>query len=174
MASYANGVYSDWGYSAIVRYDCPLPGSLNVVPNPIKVQSENESETLQVYITCRHWDGSSFGQGTIDMIGKHRDGSATLSWTIGNDVQICTAYGTQMHGTNPGDKIYAGANTTVDPCEGKLYVSVNNYGWPEIGAISGSADVIITIRPTEEFEYTGDVITTPPPGFEEFIGFETQ
>ncbi|MFZ5392510.1 MAG: hypothetical protein ACOZAR_04995 [Patescibacteria group bacterium] len=176
VASYSNGVYSDWLYSNVVTYNCPIPGGLTLSPNPVDMRGDEDSQPLTARIHCRDFNGGVVGVLGGDMISAAQANriyspdttpvSFVWNQTDITNLNNCST-GTQINTPpNPGNTIHAGSNTTVDPCEGKLGATLTNYGWPEIGALTGDTWISINPRATEEFNYSGEVISNPPPGFE--------
>ena len=176
VASYSNGVYSDWLYSNIVTYNCPIPGGLTITPNPVDMRGDEDSQPITARIHCRDFNGGVVGVLGGDMISAAQanrvyppdTNPVSFVWnqTDIDNLNFCST-GTKINTPpNPGNTIHAGSNTTVDPCEGKLGATLTNYGWPEIGALTGDTWISINPRATEEFNYSGEVISNPPPGFE--------
>ncbi|MFZ5392505.1 MAG: hypothetical protein ACOZAR_04970 [Patescibacteria group bacterium] len=181
VASYSNGIRSNWLYSDIVPYNCEIPTGVAVNSgNSIELRADENSQPVNVLLTCRRFNDPSgvvSGTSTINQVDRARaanpnNSSPTINWTIVN-LTNCSS-GTEMvnnpvsDGTIPKNILHAGTNTTLSPCDGYLWAKLTNFGWSDVGIneLNGNVYVAINPRATEEFNYSGEVISNPPPGFE--------
>ncbi len=185
VASYSNGVYSDWLYSNIVTYNCPIPGGLLIFPPnsndpevPLEIRADEDSQLLTAKLRCqlfgtKEWS-DAYGDDLISAARSNRvyapeTNPITYTWDTLVELDDCSS-GSSFGGTppNPGNIFHAGTSTVMDGCEGKISATVRNFGWSDvnINSLTGYRKVVIDPRATEEFNYSGEVISNPPPGFE--------
>ncbi len=190
VRSYSNGVFSDWVvYPAVdqpaITYNCPIPGGLLIFPPtsndpdiPLEIRADEDSTQLTAKLRCqlfktKKWS-DAYGDDLISAARSNRIYSpetnpVTFVWDPLAELDLCSS-GSIIKNTppDPGNILHAGTSTVMDSCEGTIRATVRNFGWSDVGLneLTGYRKIVIDPRATEEFNYSGEVISNPPPGFE--------